>query len=208
MARLKFKDIGEWTPSSISIVDEPSHPLCHFEVYEDDDEYVKKSIDITGSEIMVESTTNDSTTEEARVSVSESFLEKLLGRSILKSTEPTTEPPKPNDDEGSAAKIMEKLDAMDKKIDSIDARIVKLEKEEDPTTPEDNDSTPAPGAVGKNDNESEANNSEPPKPNDAVLDTTSVVAKSQELDPDNSKVTTSDKSLMERLGRNPNGMTW
>lgn len=73
MARLKFKDIGEWTPSSISIVDEPSHPLCHFEVYEDDDEYVKKSIDITGSEIMVESTTNDSTTEEARVSVSESF---------------------------------------------------------------------------------------------------------------------------------------
>ena len=56
MARLKFKDIGEWTPSSISIVDEPSHPLCHFEVYEDDDEYVKKSIDITGSEIMVEST--------------------------------------------------------------------------------------------------------------------------------------------------------
>lgn len=47
MARLKFKDINEWTPSSISIVDEPSHPLCHFEVYEDDDEYVKKSIDIT-----------------------------------------------------------------------------------------------------------------------------------------------------------------
>lgn len=56
MARLKFKDINEWTPSSISIVDEPSHPLCHFEVYEDDEEYVKKSIDITGSEIMADPT--------------------------------------------------------------------------------------------------------------------------------------------------------
>ena len=46
MSRLTFQDIDEWTPSSISIVDVPAHPLCKFEVYDDDEEFVKKSIEI------------------------------------------------------------------------------------------------------------------------------------------------------------------
>lgn len=39
---LTFKDIGDWSPASISIVDQPSHPLAIFEVYEDDDEFIRK----------------------------------------------------------------------------------------------------------------------------------------------------------------------
>ena len=213
MARLKFKDINEWTPSSISIVDEPSHPLCHFEVYEDDDEYVKKSIDITGSEIMAEPT--GKANEEGRVSVSESFLEKLLGKSITKSTEPPAEPPaqppKPNNGDKSAAeKIMEKLEAMDKKIDALDGRVSKLETDKDPEPPKDGDEgNPAPGAVGKNDDSNnQGNDPEPPEDNNAVLDTRTVIAKSQELDPDNSTVSTTNDSFMKRTGRNSKGMTW
>ncbi len=208
MARLTFKDINEWTPSSISIVDEPSHPLCHFEVYEDDEEYVKKSIDITGSEIMTEGQ-NPSTTEEGRVSVSESFLEKLLGRSIIKSTEPSEPPaqtPAKNDGNSAAEKIMAKLDEMDKKIGAIDGRVSKLEKGEDPEpNDEGNNGDPAPGAVGKNDDDSEGNT---PNHTDGVLDTKNVVAKSQELDPDNSTISTTTDSFMKRAGRNSNGMTW
>ena len=39
---LRFKDINDWKPSSISIVDKPGHPMAVFEVYEDDDEFIKK----------------------------------------------------------------------------------------------------------------------------------------------------------------------
>ena len=39
---LKFKDIKDWKPTSISIVDKPGHPLAVFEVYEDDEEFIKK----------------------------------------------------------------------------------------------------------------------------------------------------------------------
>ena len=38
---LEFKDITDWTPSTISIVDVPYHPLAYFEVYENDEEFVK-----------------------------------------------------------------------------------------------------------------------------------------------------------------------
>ena len=226
MARLTFQDIDEWTPSSISIVDEPSHPLCKFEVYEDDEEYVKKSIDINGENMV-----DQNTSTENKVAVSESFLERILGRSIAKSepTEPPAQPPAKNDGDKSAAeKIMEKLESMEKKIDAIDGRVSKLETGEDPK-PEGDD--PAPGAVNKNDDgtgegegEGEQNTEQDPEPQDKdndkdkdddkkkeeddVLDTKSVVAKSQELDPDHSTIGTTDKSLMERYGRNDNGMTW
>lgn len=39
---LQFKDIQDWKPSSISIVDKPAHPLAVFEVYEDDNEFIRK----------------------------------------------------------------------------------------------------------------------------------------------------------------------
>ena len=45
MSRLHFRDINDWTPASISIVDKPYHPLAVFEVYENDEEFIKKYID-------------------------------------------------------------------------------------------------------------------------------------------------------------------
>ena len=81
MSRLKFEDIDEWTPSSISIVDVPAHPLCKFEVYEDDEEFVKKSIEIDEGEIMEESKPQ---IEEPMVHAPVSFFEKLLGRTVGK----------------------------------------------------------------------------------------------------------------------------
>lgn len=42
MSRLHFRDIQDWTPASISIVDKPYHSLAVFEVYENDDEFIKK----------------------------------------------------------------------------------------------------------------------------------------------------------------------
>lgn len=41
MGRLHFRDINDWTPASISIIDKPYHPLATFELYENDDEFIK-----------------------------------------------------------------------------------------------------------------------------------------------------------------------
>ena len=200
MARLKFDDIDEWTPSSISIVDEPSHPLCKFEVYEDDEDYVKKSIEINQEgEIMVEETIN----KEPTVEVSQSFLEKLLGRSILKSEEPAPTPIKKADEEEE-----EEIPAWAK---SLIARIEKLEEK---------DKTPAPGAVNKSEaaegegeasaeeaeTGSEEEVEETEESEEEIIDTEEVVSKS--IDPDLVSSATSDKSLVERTGRMSNGMTW
>ena len=38
---LTFRDIDKWKPASISIVDYPSHPMAVFEVYEDDEEFIR-----------------------------------------------------------------------------------------------------------------------------------------------------------------------
>ena len=47
---LKFKDIKDWKPSTISIVDQPSHPMAVFEVYENDEEFVDKTIRLLNDE--------------------------------------------------------------------------------------------------------------------------------------------------------------
>lgn len=197
MARLKFDDIDEWTPASISIVDKPAHPLCTFEVYEDDEEYVKKSIEIsnTEGEIMVEETIKDN---EPTIEVSQSFFEKLLGRSILKSEEPT--PVKKDDEEEDEIPGWAK---------DILSRLEKLEKEK----------TPAPGAVPKNESaegegETPAEDAEPAseteeeveETEEPVIDEEEVVSKS--IDPDLVTSTSTDKPLVERAGRKSNGMTW
>ena len=51
---LEFKDIGDWTPSTVSIVDVPYHPLAYFEVYENDEEFVKKFQEIEVKEMPME----------------------------------------------------------------------------------------------------------------------------------------------------------
>lgn len=211
MGRLKFKDIDEWTPSSISIVDKPDHQLAYFEVYENDEEYVKKSIEIKKGEIMSEQNPQKENIEqEGMVTAPVGFFEKLFGGLVTKSTEPLNDVLSQNS-ESDTEKILAAIADVKKDVKSIDERVSKLEGEE--TKEDEPDEEPAPGAVNKNKEDSakedDKNKKEDKKPTkDTVVDTSSVVAKSQALDPDNSKVTTSDKSLMERVGRNHNGMTW
>jgi len=193
--RLLFDDIDEWTPSSISIVDEPFHPLCHFEVYEDDDEYVKKSIEITNEgENMAEETP----TQEPKVEVSESFLERILGRSITKSDEA---PKKDEEEEVSNKDIMDKLQ-------SFDERISALEEDKKKESAE-----PVQGAVEKSEGETaepseeETLEDESTEEETETVDDEEVVTKS--IDPDiATQNVESEKSFCERMGRKDNGMSW
>lgn len=68
---LKFKDIKDWKPSTISIVDQPSHPMAVFEVYENDEEFVKKYIPPEEVEVMTKEDNGKN-----NVQVSEGILEK------------------------------------------------------------------------------------------------------------------------------------
>lgn len=195
MARLKFEDIDEWTPSSISIVDVPSHPLCKFEVYEDDEEYIKKSIEIDDGDIMVEPQQN-----EEMVSGPASFFRELLGRNVAKADEvPPAEPVKEEN---------KKPDDLEARIAKLEERISKLENEQKEEKPEE----PAPGAVAKSDGEAGESEGETPseevpeEQNEEIIDEAEVVSKS--IDPDLVETGTSEKSLVERAGRNTNGMTW
>lgn len=203
MGKLNFNDIGDWTPSSISIVDSPDHPLAVFEVYEDDDEFVKKSINID------DNMSNEENMKDETISISQSFFEKLLGRTVMKSAETTEPPAKPpvksgeSEDKSDVEKIMAKLDAMDKKIDSIDERLTKVETDEEVGEKPDGEEDPVPGAVTKNET-----NGENDSGTNEIVDDSQVVTKSREVDPDKITVTKSEKTFYERIGRKANGMTW
>lgn len=194
MVKLKFDDIDEWTPSSISIVDEPAHPLCKFEVYEDDEEYVKKSIEINDGEMMVEQNTQN---EEPMVQAPVSFFEKLLGRTVAKAEEvpEVSEKPKEEPKEDIVA-------ALEKRIESLEKKVAKLEgqaKEEKPE--EEAKEEPVKGAVAKSEGETGDE-----VVGEEILDTEEVVTKS--IDPDTITITSSEETLLERTGRKTNGMTW
>lgn len=197
---LKFKDIKDWKPSTISIVDQPSHPMAVFEVYENDEEFVKKYIT---PEDKVEVMTKEDNGKN-NVPVSEGILEKLINGLVAKS-EPPAQNNEPVEDEN---KILEAIGKIDKRLDTMDARITKLEGGEKPPEPPKDD--PVPGAVKK---------SEPPKDNDGgeVKVDTTITAEgavnpdatvSKSIDPDLAKGNASEKSFLERMGRNSNGMTW
>ena len=195
MSRLRFEDIDEWTPSSISIVDVPAHPLCKFEVYDDDTEFVKKSIEIQNEgEIMVEPQNKE---ETQMMTVSEGFFERMLNRVVGKSEEAPEKPPikeEPKTD----------ISALVARIEKLEAEVAELKKEEKPKE-EEKPEAPA-EAVAKSESEGETS--------EATSETTEesepeVVMKSKSLDPDT--ITTSaesDKSLVERAGRKTNGMSW
>lgn len=203
MGNLKFDDIDEWTPSSISIVDEPSHPCCHFEVYHDDEEYVKKSIEINEGERMVD---QNQPTEEPMVQAPVSFFERLLGRTVGKAEE-VPEPPVKEDKEEKPKPDLEA------RIAKLEEKVAKLEEAEKPE--EEKEVTP--GAVTKSEGEGEGegetseaeNEAEEAATEDEIVDEEEVVVKSRSIDPDNITVSDStDKSLVERAGRKTNGMTW
>lgn len=192
--RLKFDDIDEWTPSSISIVDEPFHPLCKFEVYEDDDEYVMKSIEtITDGEVMSK---KDIIEEEPMVSGPASFFKDLFNRNVAKSEEVPEEPPKKEEDSEVLAYLKK-----------LDARITKLEEDKKPAEP-------VKEAVAKSEGETEGETEPTTKPTETeekeeeVVDQEEVVTKSIDPDMVQSNMDESEKSFCERMGRNENGMTW
>ena len=205
MGNLKFDDIDEWTPSSISIVDEPSHPCCHFEVYHDDEEYVKKSIEINEGEVMVD---QNQTTEEPMVQAPVSFFEKLLGRTVGKAEEvpqPPVKEEKPKEDD------------LEARIAKLEEKVAKLEESE---KPDDEEKETAPGAVTKSEGEGEGETSEAEteteteeaateEEDEEIVDEEEVVVKSRSIDPDSLTVSdAAEKSLVERAGRNTSGMTW
>ena len=202
---LKFKDIKDWKPSTISIVDQPSHPMAVFEVYENDEEFVKKYITPEEVEVM---TKEDNW--KNNLQVSEGILEKLINGLVAKFEPQEPKPPAQNNNEPveDENKILEAIGKIDKRLDTMDARITKLEGGEKPPEPPKED--PVPGAVKK---------SEPPKDNggwevkgdttitaDGAVNIDATVSKS--IDPDLAKGNASEKSFLERMGRNSNGMTW
>lgn len=204
---LKFKDIKDWKPTSISIVDKPGHPLAVFEVYEDDEEFIKKY-----SPSEVDKLSNQETVDET-VTMSSSFFEKLFGGLVSKAEEPPEKPPKKEGEED------DKLDQIMAKLDAFEERISKLENPE-----------AAPGAVQKNDGaasgdggeggeatategqtegeegEDEGKGEEEEKP---IVDDKTMVKKSKEVDPDlNKGPSAPTESFMKRIGRTEDGMKW
>lgn len=194
---LQFKDIQDWKPSSISIVDKPAHPLAVFEVYEDDDEFIRKYKPMVN--IMSEKE------QENNVTISESFFEKLFGGLVSKS-ESTTPPEKPpvkkGNDNGSNEKdedtlnVEEEIAKVNARLDEFDKRLSILENPEKEQKNSNDSEDVAPGAVKKSE-ESD------------VIDDEKLVKKSKSLDPDlSANNNTSTKSFMERIGRSEDGMKW
>ena len=205
---LEFKDIGDWTPSTVS--DVPYHPLAYFEVYENDDEFVKKFNDLE-----VEEMSNQGT--EKNVSMSESFFEKLLGGLVAK-RDPEPQPQN-NEEEVTNAQILEAIKKQDERLTAVENQ---LKPEPNPNPTHGDDPEPTEGAQG-DESDPEPTEGEAPQTielplnSDGTLDMDNqVVAKyiprgtgnSQSVDGDLVMGTSTGKSLNERTGRNENGMNW
>lgn len=204
---LKFKDIigKDWKPTSISIVDSPSHPLAVFEVYEDDEEFIKKY-----SPIEVDKLSNE--VNDETVTMPSSFLEKLLGGLISKAEEPPEKPPEKEGEED------DKLDQIMAKLESFEERISKLEnpeaapgavaKSEGAASGEGGEAGEATATEGQegNEGEDEGKGEEEEKP---IVDDKTMVKKSKEVDPDLNKGSSAPtESFMKRIGRSEDGMKW
>ena len=203
---LEFKDITDWKPTSISIVDQPAHPLAVFEVYEDDDEFIKKY----RVDKMTQQTKND---DEKTVNVSESFLEKILGGLVSKQEQEPKEPSTPPVQEDN---IVEAIKKLNERFEKMESRLEKLEdnkkpEEDDPKVDDEpkEDDNPAPGTVQKREGEGDdpkVNNNNDVVTDEGTINNNEVVSKS--LDPDKATNNTTTKSFMERVGRSEDGMKW
>lgn len=115
---LTFRDIDKWKPASISIVDYPSHPMAVFEVYEDDEEFIRKFID--GDESM---TNNNNVNGDGKVSISEKFFEKLLGGGVSKAepVEPPVREPvrKPEPKKEEDDDLEKRVSTLEEKLDQV-----------------------------------------------------------------------------------------
>ena len=212
---LKFKDIQDWKPTSISIVDSPSHPLAVFEVYENDEEFIKKYTPIEVDTM----SNNEDVNKDETVTMPTSFLEKILGGLISKAepTEPAEPPVKPpikeeeedkkDDSDEKLDKIIEKLESYDEKFNAIEERITKIE--ESNKEPEKDDSKD--GEEENNPKDDDSQKPQDPKSNDEENDEEEEDEKkkpkgdfvkkfSPELDPDNNKNDSSNMSFMVIVG--------
>ncbi|WP_304105271.1 hypothetical protein [Methanobrevibacter ruminantium] len=204
---LKFKDIDKWKPTSISIVDKPSHPLAVFEVYEDDEEFIKKY-----SPVEVDKLSNTKEANDETVTVSSSFFEKLLGGLVSKAEEPPSKPPVKEEGEEEEGKD-DKLDEIIKRLDAFDERLKKLENpEEAPGAVAKSEGAAGDGGEGQGEGEAQTNTEgqegkgeEEEKP---IVDDKTMVKKSKEVDPDLNKGSSATESFMKRIGRSEDGMKW
>ena len=188
---LKFKDIGTWKPTSISIVDKPSHPLAVFEVYEDDDEFIKKyvqkeELNLSNQEVIK----ND----EETVTMSSSFFERVFGGLISKS-EPEPEP-EPATDEVTIEDVMRRLDSFDEKFSKVEDTVAALKEEVDNLKEEEEPK------------EEEPKEEEPENKKKDDPDLKGMVKKSKGVDPDLNQSSAQQESLMRRIGRSEDGMKW
>lgn len=228
---LEFKDIGEWTPSAISIVDVPYHPLAYFEVYENDEEFVKKF-----KENKVKTMSNNQNSQEGNVTMSEGFFEGLLNRVVGKSNpEPQANPaPAPQQSNGESevtnAEILAEIQKQNERITALENGQNQNQNQgpsqggEDPTQNNDSEQNEENNEQNNNGENNPQNGTDPtpqtvelPLNPDGTLNLEDgAVAKylprgtgnSQSIDVDLNRGTPSDKSLNERSGRNANGMSW
>lgn len=207
---LKFKDIKDWKPTSISIVDKPSHPLAVFEVYEDDEEFIKKY----SPNDEVDELTNENVDET--VTMSSSFFEKLFGGLVSKAD---PEPPaKPPEKEGNEDEKEDKIDEIIKRLDAFDERLKKLENpEEAPGAVAKSEGAAGDGGEGQSDGEGEGGETTPnpeegkegENEENPIVDDKTMVKKSKEVDPDLNKGSSAPaESFMKRIGRTEDGMKW
>ena len=220
---LEFKDIDDWTPSTVSIVDTPYHPLAYFEVYENDEEFVKKF-----KETKVNNMPNIENSE-SNVTMSESFFEKLFGGLISKRDPTPPVNPTPSNVQNNPSDEVSNKDLLDA-IQKLDGRVTAIEEgstestttegESGETGETKTESNPTGGESGEGNTEGETpaqKTVELPLNEDGTLDMeNAVVAKyiprgssqSQSVDGDLTRGTAPDKSLNERSGRSENGMNW
>lgn len=205
---LKFKDIDKWKPTSISIVDKPSHPLAVFEVYEDDEEFIKKY-----SPVEVDKLSNQKEVNDETVTVSSSFFEKLLGGLVSKAEEPPSKPPVKEEGEEEEGKD-DKLDEIIKRLDAFDERLKKLENpEEAPGAVAKSEGAAGDGGEGQGEGEAQTNTEgqegKGEEEEKTIVDDKTMVKKSKEVDPDLNKGSSApQESFMKRIGRSEDGMKW
>lgn len=176
---LKFKDIGTWKPTSISIVDKPSHPMAVFEVYDDDDEFIKKYV-------QEELNLSEDKSEET-VTMSSSFFERVFGGLITKS-EPDPEPSK----EEEGVNIEEVMKRIDERFSNLEGTVAELQEKLEKLEPEEENMDKKSEEVDEKDDP----------------DLKGMVKKSKEVDPDLNQSSVSPESLMSRIGRSEDGMKW
>lgn len=207
---LKFSDVDSWKPTSISIVDVPSHPMARFEVYETENDFIQKWKPIDDGVNMTEQNKNPEENNDGKIEVTESFIERILGigKSKPDDTEPPATPAEPKEDDIEAR--LTALEENDKVIGEKVDKILKLLDDDDEGKGDDeskpgnsNTIKEGEGIVKSNPNPDDNGNDDGNDNN--IIDGPQGVSKS--LDPD--KLTygkPAEGTLMERIGRTSGGL--